>query len=104
MNLFSVHVDSQTWIGGLRREIPGMRHALRLLAAVFAIVLLEGRAAPAAEDSLEHARTVLKSTILVDGHNDLPWAIRANKDAPGDVDAYDLRGVVSGQTDLKRLR
>src|SRR5262245_1774804 len=82
-----------------------MSRALRLLAAALAAVLLEGQAAPgAAADSLEHARALLKSAILIDGHNDLPWVIRANKDAPGDVDAYDLRGKVSGQTDLKRLR
>ena len=29
--------------------------------------------------------------ILVDGHNDLPWAIRTDKKAPSNVAAYDLR-------------
>ncbi|MDY6947572.1 MAG: dipeptidase [Pseudomonadota bacterium] len=60
--------------------------------------------AHAAEDkALTHARQLLKKVILVDGHNDLPWAIRLDKQAPGDVAAYDLNGTVSGQTDLKRL-
>lgn len=62
------------------------------------------RAGPAADPTLEHARRLLQEAILVDGHNDLPWAIRTAKAAPGDVAAYDLRGVVPRQTDLRRLR
>jgi membrane dipeptidase len=63
-----------------------------------------GTAAHADEDqALAHARELLKKVILVDGHNDLPWAIRMNKQAPGDVAAYDLNGTVPGQTDLRRL-
>jgi membrane dipeptidase len=61
-------------------------------------------AAHSAEDAaLAHARKLLQSTILVDGHNDLPWAIRGNKTAPGDVKAYDLRKPTAGATDLARL-
>ena len=63
-----------------------------------------GHGAAAGDPALEHARRVLEDAILVDGHNDLPWAIRTAKGAPGDVDAYDLRGAVPGQTDLRRLR
>jgi membrane dipeptidase len=55
-------------------------------------------------DPLEHARELLRRAILVDGHNDLPWAVRTYKAAPGDVDAYDLRTTTTGQTDLPRLR
>jgi membrane dipeptidase len=54
--------------------------------------------------ALARARKLLQSTILVDGHNDLPWAVRTNKAAPGDVAAYDLRATVPGQTDLARLK
>lgn len=62
-------------------------------------------AAHAADDAaVAHARKLLGSTILVDGHNDLPWAVRTNKAAPGDVAAYDLRKPTSGQTDLARLK
>jgi len=57
-----------------------------------------------ADAALRRARELLRDAILVDGHNDLPWTIRSDKQAPGDVAAYDLRGTVSGQTDLKRLR
>ena len=53
--------------------------------------------------ALVEAQKMLSQAILVDGHNDLPWAIRSNKKAPGDLAAYDLRGSVPGQTDLKRL-
>ncbi|MBL8267158.1 dipeptidase [Steroidobacter sp.] len=61
-------------------------------------------AAHADEDkALTHARQLLKKVILVDGHNDLPWAIRTNKEHPSDVAAFDLNGKVPFQTDLKRL-
>jgi membrane dipeptidase len=56
------------------------------------------------DDALTHARKLLQSTILIDGHNDLPWEIRTNRAHPFDVEAYDLRGTVSGQTDLARLK
>ncbi len=52
---------------------------------------------------LAHARKLLRSTPLIDGHNDLPWAIRESKTAPRDVKAYDLRAKTTGQTDLARL-
>jgi membrane dipeptidase len=47
---------------------------------------------------------VLRATPLIDGHNDLPWAIRESTAAPRDVDAYDLRKRTPGHTDLERLR
>jgi membrane dipeptidase len=53
--------------------------------------------------ALEHARKLLRSTPLIDGHNDLPWTIRESKDAPRDVAAYDLRAGTTGHTDLSRL-
>jgi membrane dipeptidase len=62
-------------------------------------------AAHATDDAaLAHSRKLLQSAILVDGHNDLPWAIRENKAAPGDVKAYDLRKPTPGATDLARLK
>jgi membrane dipeptidase len=57
---------------------------------------------PSAAD-LERAKRVLRSTPLVDGHNDLPWAIRESSKAPHDVEAYDLRKATPGHTDLARL-
>ncbi len=52
---------------------------------------------------MDHARRLLHSTPLVDGHNDLPWKIRESKLAPRDVVAYDLRTRTAGHTDLPRL-
>jgi len=61
-------------------------------------------AAPAEDAALAHARRILQQSILIDGHNDLPWALRSNKQAHGDLAAYDLRRTTAGQTDLARLR
>src|SRR5690606_5409443 len=58
--------------------------------------------APSAAD-IERARRVLTTTPLIDGHNDLPWAIRESSRAPHDVEAYDLRKPTPGHTDLARL-
>lgn len=50
------------------------------------------------------ARDLLRRHPLIDGHNDLPWRIRQDREAAGDVDAYDLRRRTPGDTDLERLR
>jgi len=60
---------------------------------------------PAATDPhMARARRVLSTTPLIDGHNDLPWAIREATAAPHDVEAYDLRKKTPGHTDLDRLK
>jgi membrane dipeptidase len=59
----------------------------------------------AQDTHMEKARRVLQAVPLVDGHNDLPWYIRTDvKEAPLDVEAYDLRRPTSGNTDLARLK
>ena len=79
-----------------------MRITIRVLVSLF--VLLCGAAQ--ADPALDHAKEVLGKSILFDGHNDLPWAIRGNAAAPGDVAAYDIRqhAPAEGQTDIPRLR
>jgi membrane dipeptidase len=63
------------------------------------------RPVPGTDDPhLATAYRVLSTTPLIDGHNDLPWAIRDYDDAPGDVAAYDLRQPTPGHTDIPRLR
>ena len=57
----------------------------------------------AADPFLTRARALLKVTPLIDGHNDVPWAIRIAKEKPMDVEAYDLRKAAPGQTDLPRM-
>jgi membrane dipeptidase len=79
----------------------------RLRRVLLPLLLLVSAALPAAaqtDAALERARRILRSTPLIDGHNDLPWTIREQRVAPRDVERYDLRGRVSGHTDLARLR
>ena len=78
-----------------------LRVGLGLLSLL--IVAVPPSLAAQSDPALEHARRLLAGTILIDGHNDLPWAIRTNPDAPRDVVAYDLRKPTSGHTDLARL-
>jgi len=72
------------------------------------LLFLVGSAAPlagqAGDPHLALARRVLRTTPLVDGHNDLPWRIREDSLLHGDVDGYDLRKRAPGHTDLARLR
>ncbi len=80
-------------------------------AAAAALILVACTPGPAvvvspgasSSDNLERAKAVLRSTPLIDGHNDLPWAIRENRVAPHDVEAYDLRKRTPGHTDFDRL-
>ena len=53
---------------------------------------------------VDRARSLLSRHPLVDGHNDLPWAIRQDREAAGDPDRYDLARPTRGHTDLARLR
>jgi len=70
-----------------------------------ALLLLSLPASLAAQDPalLRRAERLLEQTILIDGHNDLPWEIRTSRAAPRDVEAYDLRARAPGHTDLARL-
>jgi membrane dipeptidase len=71
---------------------------------VAALILSGPGVLGAADDpALLRARRILAATPLIDGHNDLPWAIREYDKAPRDVAAYDLRSRTPGHTDLARL-
>ncbi len=63
---------------------------------------------PAAPDAntpyMKRALRVLRTSPVMDGHNDLPWRVREDSVHPGDVEAYDLRSRTPGMTDLARLR
>jgi len=81
-----------------------------MIATTLAVLtLLQGApvvpttASTAADPFLTRARAILKITPLIDGHNDVPWAIRIAKEKPMDVEAYDLRQKAPGQTDLPRM-
>jgi membrane dipeptidase len=63
------------------------------------------RPAGAEDNALKVARSVLERAPLFDGHNDLPWVIRIDKAARGDVIAYELGRVhEKADTDIPRLR
>ena len=85
-----------------------MMRSLRSLAALaVAAASLAASSLPAQQKedaALTRARALLKAHPVIDGHNDLPWEIRINPASRMNVEAYDLRGKVSGQTDLRRLR
>ncbi len=83
-----------------------MQRRTRLLLPLLLSYLASptGALGQAPDEAMTLARRVLSTTPLIDGHNDLPWAIRESATAPRDVEAYDLRGQVSGMTDLERLR
>jgi membrane dipeptidase len=77
-----------------------------------AVLLLVGStlgAGPVASQDDPHmakAMRVLSSTPLIDGHNDLPWAIRESETSPRDVNApeHNLRNRTPFHTDIERLR
>ena len=82
---------------------------LTLLATLaLASMSLTTTAAPAeaqaSDPALERARRILAASPVVDGHNDLPWEIRTNREHPRDVATYDLTRRTPGHTDLERLR
>ena len=54
------------------------------------------------EDSLAQARALLRTTPLIDGHNDLPWLIR--EETGGDVRAFHLETLTEFDTDIPKLR
>ncbi|HEU5357620.1 MAG TPA: dipeptidase [Gemmatimonadales bacterium] len=81
----------------------------RTVGAMCLLALVSAGAAsaqqPTAPDpALAHANRLLSRVPLIDGHNDLPWVIRTDSAAPMSVEAYDIRGHVSGMTDIPRMR
>lgn len=82
------------------RSRPSVLTAIAVVATVLAWT-----AFPRADDAalLERARALMKSTPLVDGHNDLPWELRSQ--VRYDQDRLDIRQPQPKlQTDVPRLR
>lgn len=84
-----------------------MRRAVLIVPALALVPIFGGLATlhgqPSDKD-MARARRILRETPLIDGHNDLPWRIREDSVARGNVAAYDLRQRTPGHTDLARLR
>jgi membrane dipeptidase len=87
------------------RRAASLISAALLVIAAGVITPVRAQTTTASNDKyLVRAKRILKTTPLIDGHNDLPWRIREDTIARGSVDAYDLRTHRPGQTDLDRLR
>jgi len=93
-----------TWLPALPVEYRFQDMKTLTLFIGFLAILSQEVSAQTENTYLERARTVLGDTPLIDGHNDLPWAIRGNREAPRDVEAYDITQTAPGHTDLDRLR
>jgi membrane dipeptidase len=90
---------------GLSGKSPPTRAArMRCFYASLSLMVSAAATLPAQDPNLALARKVLSTTPLVDGHNDLPWAIRESKTMARDVEAYDLRKRTPKHTDAERLR
>ncbi len=76
-----------------------MSLALSLLVLIAAISACQDQAPNSA---LQHAKDLLQTTPLIDGHNDLPWLIR--EETGGDVAAFHLERENDFDTDIPRLR
>src|SRR3954462_1481777 len=74
------------------------------LASSRSLLAQNGSSSAPSDKYLARAKHVLTETPLIDGHNDLPWRIREDSVARGNVDAYDLRKPTPGHTDLDRLK
>jgi membrane dipeptidase len=76
-----------------------------ILAIVTSLALIGPTSVSGQDAHMERALRVLSTTPLIDGHNDLPWAIRESEVAPHDVEApaHDLRAGTPFHTDLARL-
>jgi len=77
-----------------------------VLLVVSALLLASGSVSGQEDPHLAKALRVLSATPLIDGHNDLPWAIRGSDAAPHDVRAaaHDLRGRTDFHTDIPRMQ
>jgi membrane dipeptidase len=93
-------------ISNLRtRPVIALLPGALVLLSLCSRLSLHAQTAGAPDDQyLARAKRILRETPLIDGHNDLPWRIREDTTARGNIDAYDLRKRTPGQTDLERLR
>jgi len=73
-----------------------------LLVAAFTIGAVETGRTQEADEAMQRAMSVLRTSPLVDTHNDLPWVIREK--ANGDVKEFDLSVRRDLDTDIPRLR
>ena len=73
-----------------------------LLVAGFTVGAVETGWTQEADEAMQRAMSVLRTSPLIDTHNDLPWVIREK--ANGDVKEFDLSVRRDLDTDIPRLR
>ena len=87
--------------GGLAMVVPALVSAQAVAPKPAAA------AVPVKNASLDvrvaYVKKLLRNTPLVDGHNDLPWAMREAAKNPLDVVAYDLRTTWKADTPSRIL-
>jgi membrane dipeptidase len=77
---------------------------MRLFFRVSALVVLSMTVASAQTDYLARARALHKQALLIDGHNDYPWALR-EKDPSRDLNTLDIaKPQPEIMTDIARLK
>jgi membrane dipeptidase len=82
----------------------GCRTVTVTLVSACALAATTAVPAQTSDPALERARTILKTTPIIDTHNDLPWVIREKGKPPRDIDAFDISKRAPYDTDLPRLR
>lgn len=85
-----------------------MRHCIGSIAIAALSLLISARLLAESPPPIsEHAQKLHADALVIDGHNDLPWAIRSS--AGGDFGNYDIAvrlpdRLREGQTDIPRLK
>ncbi|MEP7000800.1 MAG: dipeptidase [bacterium] len=100
MNSLCCHPERAQRVEG---SALGWRDSRPIIVAVLLAALTTPLHAQNGDPYLARAKAVLRTTPLVDGHNDLPWRIREDTLHANDLEAYDLRKRTPGMTDLDRL-
>jgi membrane dipeptidase len=78
---------------------------MRRLFALLLLAVALPAFAQAPDPYLARVKKLLATSPIIDGHNDVPWEIRENREKPRDVDHLDLRTNLKNQdTDLARLK
>ena len=74
-------------------------------ACLLGMVLAIPSASAQSDDAaMRRAKAILRTTRVIDTHNDLPWVIREKGTPPRDVESYDIAKRARFDTDLPRLR
>ncbi len=68
------------------------------------VLALHSAAAQSEDAALRRAKAILRTTPIIDTHNDLPWVIREKGTPPRDVESYDISKRARFDTDIPRLR